>query len=129
MNWTGAIGQLVLLVIRFAARAIHAFVDTAVDITARAESAPQLQGKLFVLVLRCPNESVVGDVQRAPQALEGGGDLVDVLRRRELAPCSDPFDIDAVLVGAGEQGHVLSSQSVVPSNGVGNDGGVRVPDV
>src|SRR5262249_20877477 len=40
-----------------------------------------------------------------------------------------PFDIDAVLVGAGEQGHVLSSQSVVPSNSVGNDGRVRVPDV
>ncbi len=78
------------------------------------------------------DEAVVGDVHQLPQVLDAPGSLHNAVHEH-LGGDAGLFrlvlDLLAVLVGAGEEQHVLPLQAVVPGQGVGGHGAVGVADV
>ena len=72
---------------------------------------------------------VVGDAHALPEVLEGGGDLVGELLRRDSGGGGGALDLLAVLVGAGQEEGVVAQQAVAAGDDVGRDGGVGVADV
>ena len=78
-----AVEQFVGLVVRFAARAIVAFVRTAIQIATRLEPRPQVERGAHVLGLRGADETVVLDVESLPQLPERGSDFVHIEVRVE----------------------------------------------
>ncbi len=61
--------------------------------------------------------------------MKGSCYAVDLLLRRQAALRGDAFDVDAVLVGTGQQEHVVAIETVVASDGIGSDGGVGVANM
>jgi hypothetical protein len=74
------------------------------------------------------DEVVVGDVQPLPRVGELGGDLVGERLRRLAGGVGGLLDLEAVLVGAGEELHVVAQQPVPARERVADDRRVRVPE-
>ena len=75
------------------------------------------------------DEEVVGDVDARHQRLEALRVAVGELLRRDALALGRLRDRLAVLVGAGEEEHLLAALAHVAREDVGADGGVRVPEV
>ncbi len=84
----------------------------------------------LVPVLGGADEVVVADVERLQHRLPVLGDQpVGPLLRGDAGALRRPQDLLAVLVGAGQEPHVLAPLPVPPADRVGGDRRVRVPDV
>src|SRR5215470_3747117 len=121
-----AVHQLVGLVVRLAARAVGARVRAAVEITALLQAAPQLERGTPMLVRGRSDELVVRDVKSMPERLESVRDAVDVALRIGAVLGGNPFDIDAVFVGAGDEPNVAPLQALVAGDGIGGDSSICV---
>ena len=75
------------------------------------------------------DEEVVGDVDARQQRLEALGVAVGELLRRDALALGRLRDRLAVLVGAGEEEHLLAALAHVPGEDVGADRRVRVAEV
>src|SRR5207302_8039038 len=75
------------------------------------------------------DEAVVADVELRPQVGEGRGHGIHLFLRGDTPLGGDAFDIDAVLVGAGQQEDVVTAQAVIAGDRIGGDGGVGVANV
>ena len=85
--------------------------------------------RALVARVRRADEEVVGDVDARDQRLEALRVAVGELLRRDALALGRLRDRLAVLVGAGEEEHLLAALAHVPREDVGADGGVRVTQV
>ena len=75
------------------------------------------------------DEAVVADLESVPLRLPHRREVVDVLLGREPARRGRALDLVPVLVGAGQESHVLPDQAPLARDGVGQDRRVRMADV
>ena len=78
------------------------------------------------------DEAVVGDVHQLPEILHAtfaGNDFVHELLGGDAGGLGLLLDLLAVLVGAGEEHHVIALQPLVAGDHVGGHGAVGVADV
>ena len=112
-----------------AARAVPALVDALVDVPVVVHGLHDLLDAALVARVGGPDEVVVGDVDARHQRLEALGVAVGELLRRDALALGRLRHRLAVLVGAGEEEHLLAALAHVAGEDVGADRGVRVPEV
>ena len=127
-----AVHKLALGPEALARRAVHAGVLALIDITVVVHFAEDALDAPDMVIVRGADEAVVGDVHQLPEiehALLAGNDLIDKLLRRDAGGLGLVLDFLAVLVGAGEEHHVIAAQTLVAGDRVACDGAVGVADV
>ena len=127
-----AVHKLALGPEALARRAVHAGVLALIDIAVVVHFAEDALDAPDMVIVRGADEAVVGDVHQLPEiehALLAGNDLIDKLLRRDAGGFGLVLDLLAVLVGAGEEHHVIAAQTLVAGDRVACDGAVGVADV
>ena len=127
-----AVYELALGPEALARRAVHAGILALVDIAVVVHLAENALDALDVVIVRGADEAVVRDVHQLPEikhALLAGDDVVHELLRRDAGGFGLVLDLLAVLVGAGEEHHVVAAQALVAGDRVARDGAVGVADV
>ena len=112
-----------------AAGAVPALVGAGVHVAGVVHALEDLLHLGLVLGVAGADEEVVGHLQLGHQRLEAGRDAIDELLRRQPLPLRGLGDRLAVLVGAGEEEHLLAPLAHVAGQHVGGDRRVRVPQV
>ena len=112
-----------------AARAVPALVGALVDVPVVVDALHDVLDAALVARVGGADEVVVGDVDARHQRLEALGVAVGELLRRDALALGRLRDRLAVLVGAGEEEHLLAALAHVAGEDVGADRGVRVPEV
>ena len=112
-----------------AARAVPALVDALVDVAVVVDRLHERLDRALVPRVRRADEEVVGDVDARDQRLEALRVAVGELLGRDALALGRLRDGLAVLIGAGEEEHLLAALAHVPRQDVGADGGVRVTQV
>ena len=121
--------ELVVGVVLLAGDAVLALVEVELDVAGVVAPLQQLGDADLVALLRRADEIVVGDVQLLPRLLVERGDRVGEVLWRLAGGFRGLLHLLAVLVGAGEEVHVLAEQAVPASDGIADDGGVGVAEV
>ena len=121
-----ALEDLVLDLEVGAARAVPALVEALVGVAVVVDALEDLLHARLVLLVGGADEEVVGDVQPRHQRLEALGVAVGELLGLEPLRARGVGDRLAVLVGAGEEEHVLAALAHVAGEHVGGDRRVRV---
>ena len=112
--------------------AVLALVRALVDVTLLVHLLEDALDGLDVVVVGGADKAVVGDVHQLPQVQDAAlalDNAVDELLGGDAGGLGLLFDLLAVLVGAGEEHHVIAAQPFVAGKGVGGDGAVGVADV
>ena len=109
--------------------AVHALVGALVDVALVVQGGEDLLHALHMVIVGGADEAVIADVHGLPQVLDGSHDLVHVLFRGHALGGGLVLDLLAVLVGAGQEQHVLALGAVVAGQRVAGHGGVAVADV
>ena len=112
--------------------AVFALVFALIDIAVLIHLAEDLLDGLHMIIVRRADEAVVGDVHQLPEvqdALRARDDVVDELLRGDARGLGLVFDLLAVLVGAGQEHHVVALQPLIAGHGVGRHGAVGMADV
>ncbi len=126
---THPVHQILLRPEALGGRAVPALVEVLVEVALILEALERRLHGLRVPRLRRADEVVVGDRQALPQLLEALDELVGVRLGREPPRLRRLHDLQAVLVGAGEEGDLASAQPVPAREHVRDDRRVRVPEV
>jgi len=79
--------------------------------------------------LRGADEVVVGDAEFLKRLLKRPRVLIGPLLRGQSLLRGGIHDFGRVLIGAGQEEHVIALQPVIPRENVGDGGGIDVPDV
>ena len=82
-----------------------------------------------VVVVGGADEAIIGDVQQLPQALEVFHDVVYIFFRSDTGLGGVDLDLLTVLVGAGEEHHIIPLHSLVAGDGIAGHGAIAVTDV
>ena len=82
-----------------------------------------------MVVVGGADEAVVADIQQLPQILDGGDDLVHILLGLDAGVGGLVLDLLAVLVGAGQEHHIIPLHPLEAGQCVTGHGGVAVADV
>ena len=112
--------------------AVLALVGALVDVAVVVHLLEDALDGGHVVVVGGADEAVVGDVHQLPQvedAALAADDLIDELLGGLAGGLGLLLDFLAVLVGAGQEHHVIAAQALVAREGVGGDGAVGVADV
>ena len=104
-------------------------MDRGVEIAGGLEAADHLAHPALVPLLGGAHEVVVGEIQLLRELAIAADHAVGELDRRDPLAPRRPLDVLAVLVGAGQEAHVLAQQAVVARQGIADRGGEDVPDV
>ena len=112
-----------------AARAVPALVRPGVDIAAVVNRLEHALDRLDVARVGRADEEVVGDPEAPDEVLEPLGVAVGQLAGRDALALRGLRHRLAVLVGPGEEEHVLATLPHVPRQDVGRDRGVRVAEM
>ncbi len=123
------VDQVVDRVVGLARHAVQALVRAELDVAVVVDPLQDLLHGGVVAGLAGADEVVVRDVEQLPGVAEALGGAVGPLERRDPVGLGRPLDLQAVLVGAGEEERVVAQQPVPPGDRVRDDGRVRVPDV
>ena len=102
-------------------RAVPALVRAEVDVAVVVRPADHLLGRPVVVRIGGPDEPVGADQQRVLGRLEQLDLLVDEVARRPAEGLGGLGDVDAVLVGAGQEPRVVAAQPVPPRDDVSAD--------
>ena len=121
--------QVVVGVVELTRHAVLAAVETELDVAGVVAGLQQLLDGDAVALLGRADEVVVGDVQPLPRLDEGGGDRIGELLRRQVRVGGRVLDLEAVLVRAREEEHVVAGEAVPAGEGVRDDRRVRVRQV
>src|SRR5207247_3742979 len=112
-----------------AAEAVVAAVLAEVDLARVPERLEDPLHDGLVPLLGGADEVVVADPQPLPRLAELGGDAVGIGPGLHARLGCGLGDLVAVLVGAGQDAHVVASQPVIAGHRVGDDRRVGVPQV
>ncbi len=127
-----AVLQLALGPEALAGGAVLALVGALVDVALFVHLLEDALDGGHVIVVGGADEAVVGNVHQLPQVLHAvlaDDDPVHELLGRDAGGLGLLLDLLAVLVGAGEEHHVIALQALVAGDGVGGHGAVGVADV
>ncbi len=124
-----AVDQLVVGVVLLARHAVLAAVEVELDVAGVVAALQQLDHGALVPRFGRADEVVVGDLEAPPCLDELRGDPVGELLRRRAGGLGGLLDLEAVLVGAGEELDVVAEQPVPARQRVADDGGVGVAEV
>ena len=124
-----AVGELVLHVVGLASNAVVPAVHIELDVAGVVARLQQFLHAALVAVFGGANEVVVLHVESLPRVGVERRDLVDELARCLARGVGVLLHLEAVFVGARQQVHVVSAESVPATDRVGDDRGVRVPEV
>ena len=127
-----AVHQLALGPEALAGLAILALVGALVDVPVVVHLLKNLLDGGNVIIVSGTDEPVVGDVHQLPQVQHTAGALHDVVH--ELlggAACllGLVLDLLAVLIGAGEEHHIVALKPLIAGHGIGGHGAVGVANV
>ena len=109
--------------------AVFALVGSFVDVALVVHLLEDALHGLDMIVVGGADEAVVRDVHQLPKvedAALAGDDLVHELLRGDACGLGLLFDLLAVLVGTGEEHHVITAHALVARDGVGRHGAVGV---
>ena len=129
---TLAVHQLALRPEGLAGGAVLALIGALVDVAVVVHLLEDLLHGGAVIVVGGADEPVVGDVHQLPQIQHAPLALHDAVHeglRRHAGLLRLRLDLLAVLVGAGEEHHVIALQALIAGDGVGGHGAVGVADV
>ena len=130
MDWAGvALAQLRLGLEVGAAGAVPALIHPLVDVAVVVDALNDLLDLRLVLGVGGADEEVVRGVDLRHQLLEPGRVAVGELAGVDAELLGRLGDRLAVLVGAGEEEHVLAALAHVPGEDVGGDRRVGVTEV
>ena len=127
-----AVHQLALRPEALAGGAVLALIGALVDVTLLVHGLEDLLHGGAVVVVGGTDKPVVGDVHQLPQVEDAPLALHDVIHELlggHAGFFGLRFDLLAVLVGAGEEHHVIALQALVAGDGVGGHSAVAVADV
>ena len=124
-----AVRQVVLDVVLLTADAIEPRVLAEVDVAGVVAGLQQGLDGPVVPVLGRPDEVVVRDIEALPRGLEERRNAVGELLRGLAGGVRCLLDLQPVLVGAGEEVHVVAEQSVPTRERVPHDRRVGMPEV
>ena len=124
-----AVDEVGLGVVRLARHAVEALVGAELDVAGVVAGLEQPLDGPVVAGLGGADEVVVGDVEQLPRVPEALDGLVGPLPRRDAVGLGRPLDLQAVLVGAGEEEDVVAEEPVPAGHRVGRHRRVGVPDV
>ena len=113
----------------FAGDAVPALIRTFVDVALLVQLLEHALNRLFVVVVGCADELVVGRADEIPDLLDLARHAVDVGFRRDSGFVRERFDLHAVLVSAGHEEHVLALLTLTARDRVGHDDLVGVADM
>ena len=82
-----------------------------------------------MVVVGGTDEAVVADIQQLPQILDGSDDLVHILLGLDAGVSGLVLDLLAVLVGAGQEHHIIPLHPLEAGQCVTGHGGVAVANV
>ena len=127
-----AVHQLALRPEALAGGAVLALIGALVDVALLVHGLEDLLYGGAVIVVGGADKAVVGDVHQLPQVEDAPLALHDVIHELlggHTGFFGLRFDLLAVLVGAGEEHHVIALQALVAGDGIGGHGAVAVADV
>ncbi len=121
--------QFVVGVVLLAADAVLAPVEVELEVTGVVAALEQLEHPGAVPGFGGADEVVVGDLEVLPRLGELWRDRIGERLRIEAGGVGGALDVEAVLVGSGEEQDVVAEQSSPARQRVTDDGGVGVPEV
>src|SRR5699024_18888 len=132
-----AVGALAVLELAlrpegFAGRAVLSLVAALVDVAVFVHLLEDLLYGGHVVVVGGADEAIVGDVHELPQiedAALAGDNVVHKFLGGDAGLLGLVLNLLAVLVGAGEEHHVVATHALIARHGVGGHGAVGVTDV
>ena len=104
--------------------AVPALVGALVQPAFLVQIGPELLHGARLAILSGAHEVGVVDIQRLPRIGEGGGEGIAPGLRGHAVLLGGLGDLLAVLVGAGDERHVVAVHTLVASNGVGGHRGI-----
>ena len=125
----GADGRLVLLEIRLLAHRVPARVGVEVDVAGIGHPAPQRLARGVVARLGRADEIVVRDGERREQLAEARRVAVGQFLRRNAGLQRGLLHLEAVLVGAGQEVHLMVVETRKPGHHVARDRRIGVPEM
>ncbi len=120
---------LVLVVVRLITDRVPPGIFVEIDITCRLHPLPNCGRSSMVALFRRANEVVVRTVEPLDHCLEMRNVALDQLPRSELLLRRRLQQLDAVLIGAGEEEHIVAIEPLEAGNRVGGDGFIGVADM
>ncbi len=123
------VDEVVLGVIGLAADAVQALVGVALDVAVVEDGLEELLHRDRVAGLGGADEVVVGHVEQVGRGPEAGAVGVGQGLGVEALGVGRLLVLQPVLVGAGDEAHVVAQQPVPPGDGVADDDLVGVADV
>ena len=112
--------------------AVFPLVGALVDVPVFIHLLENLLDGGHVIVVGGADEPVVGDVHQLPQVLHAPlpqDDVVHKLLGGDAGLLGLVLDLLTVLIGAGEEHHIIALEPLVAGHGVGGHGAVAVADV
>ena len=116
--------QIALGVVGLLMDAVPALVGALVQPAFLVQIGPELLHGARLAILSGAHEVGVVDIQRLPRIGEGGGEGIAPGLRGHAVLLGGLGDLLAVLVGAGDERHVVAVHTLVASNGVGGHRGI-----
>ena len=137
VDFTAAVGALAVHQLAFrpeglARGAVLALIGALVNVTVFIHLLEDLLHGLAVIVVGGADEPVVGDVHQLPQITDAARAVHDAVHEGlggHAGFLGFGLDLLAVLVGAGQEHHVVALQTLIAGDGVGGHGAVAVADV
>ena len=124
-----AVGQLVFGVVGLAGHAVEALVGAELDVAVVVDLLEHLLHGPVVAGLGRADEVVVADPQLFPGLGEAFAGPVGPVLRGEALSLGGLGHLETVLVGTGEEKHLIAPQTAPPGQHIGRDGGVGVADM
>jgi hypothetical protein len=121
--------QVVVAVVQLATHAVLASVEVELDVTGGVATLEELLHRGPVAGLGRADEVVVGDLEVLPRLGELRRDRIGERLRIESGRVGGPLDVEAVLVGSGQEQHLVAEQPVPARQRVADDRRVGVTQV
>ena len=121
--------QLVLSPVTLAGGAVLALVFPLVDVTLGIDAAKNLLHYLLVALLSGADEIIIGNAQAAPEFLKASNNLVHIRLRRHACFLCLLLYLLAVLIGAGQEKHVIPRQALETRNRIRQGRAVGMTDM
>ena len=129
VNGAIASHEIVLDVVGLTRHAVETAVGIEFDVAVVVTGLEQALNSDAMAIFGGADEVVVGDVEFAPRVGEQRGNGVDELAWGHAGGVGGLLNLQAVLVGAGEEVDVLAEQALPAAQGVTHDGCVRMAEV